>query len=111
MMQFPDQQRLPVVGTSAFLEMGFDFPLPRPGVAVTWDLIQVDRQQRNLHLTWIERDGPPVERPLRKGFGSTLLERVLTLQCNATIEFDFEPSGLQFRMDAPLAEGRLVPKY
>ncbi len=84
--------------------------VPQGKVAVTWDLTQVDRQ-RNLHLTWIERDGPPVERPLRKGFGSTLLERVLTLQCNATIEFDFEPSGLQFRMDAPLAEDRLVPKY
>ncbi|WP_283536365.1 sensor histidine kinase [Methylorubrum extorquens] len=31
-----------------------------------------------LHWTWNEHDGPPVSLPTREGFGSQLLNRVLT---------------------------------
>ena len=84
--------------------------VPNGRVEVAWELKQADGT-RKLCLDWTERDGPPVEIPRRKGFGSTLLQRVLTTQCNAEVVFDFDRAGLRFRMQAPLIDQRLVPQY
>ena len=66
---------------------------------------------RKLHLKWAEHGGPPVNQPRHRGFGSTLLQRVLPMQCNAKVEVTYDKAGLRFRMDAPLIEQRLVPEY
>jgi two-component sensor histidine kinase len=84
--------------------------VPQGTVEVLWD-VTTSSEQQNLRLEWLERGGPVVEKPQRKGFGSTLLQRVLATQCNAEIRFEFEPEGLRFCMDAPLVRDRLVPKY
>jgi two-component sensor histidine kinase len=84
--------------------------VPQGQVEVFW-AVTTASQHQNLQLEWVERGGPPVEKPQRKGFGSTLLQRVLSTQCNADISFDFEPTGLRFCMTAPLVKERLVPKY
>jgi PAS domain S-box-containing protein len=84
--------------------------VPKGRVRVTWDVVQAD-QQRRLRLKWIECDGPPVGEPKRKGFGSALLQRVLTTQCDAEVQFTFDAAGLRFEMEAPLVERRLVPAY
>ena len=83
---------------------------PRGCVEVIWDIVQ-EHGRRKLHLEWTERGGPPVEVPRRKGFGLTLLERVLTIQCSAEVDVAFEPEGLRVRLRAPLVEQRLVPSY
>lgn len=66
---------------------------------------------RRLHLEWREFGGPPVTEPQHRGFGSTLLQRVLPMQCNAEVEVHYDREGLHFQMDAPLVEQRLVPAY
>src|SRR5215207_4193501 len=83
---------------------------PSGRVEVIWD-VERDESRRMLCLEWVERDGPPVEPPSRKGFGSTLLERVLPAQCHAEVALRFDPAGLRFRMRAPLIKQRLVPPY
>ncbi len=84
--------------------------VPAGHVEVTWDVKQVDGK-RWLHLEWIERDGPAVQAPQQRGFGSTLLERVLTMSANAKVQITFDQDGLTFCMEAPLIEQRLVPEY
>lgn len=84
--------------------------IPEGRLEVIWD-IRRPADRFHLHLEWIERNGPLVEPPARTGFGSTLLQRVLTTQCNAEIGFDFDPGGFRFIMEAPLVQNRLVPKY
>jgi len=66
---------------------------------------------RKLHLEWREHGGPPVDEPQHQGCGSTLLQRVLAMQCNAKVEIRFDRSGVSFRIDAPLIEQWLVPTY
>lgn len=83
---------------------------PQGRVEVVWDLVR-DEGRRKLHLEWTERGGPPVEPPRRKGFGLTLLERVLAIQCSAQVDVAFEPAGLRVRLRAPLIEQRQVPSY
>ncbi len=78
------------------------FSTPRGWLEVEWEVRGVDRARR-LQLQWREHDGPPVEKPRRKGFGSSLIERLLTTQCKADMDFDFDRTGLRFRMDVPLS--------
>lgn len=84
--------------------------VPNGRVEVEWR-IREGETGRRLELDWVERGGPPVEQPRRKGFGSTLLHRVLTHQCRAKISISYDREGLSCHMDIPLAEKRLVPEY
>jgi PAS domain S-box-containing protein len=77
---------------------------------VRWDIVE-EGGTRKLSLEWIESGGPPPQEPTKTGFGSTLLQRVLSVQCKADVELRFDQSGLHFRMVAPLVEQRLVPSY
>jgi two-component sensor histidine kinase len=83
---------------------------PAGRLVVKWDIIQ-ENGARKLSLEWSESGGPPTQEPARQGFGSTLLQRVLSVQCNAAVEFEIGKAGLRFRMVAPLIEQRLVPTY
>ncbi|QPC91553.1 sensor histidine kinase [Mesorhizobium sp. INR15] len=60
---------------------------------------------------WRERDGPQVDPPKRRGFGTTLLEKVVTVQCDAKIALNYHREGLHFTMALPLRDTRLVPSY
>ena len=57
-----------------------------------------------LHLDWRESGGPPVAPPTRQGFGSRLLQRVLTTQVQAQITTDYAPEGFHLTLAAPLPE-------
>jgi PAS domain S-box-containing protein len=70
-------------------------------VAVSWD-VRPDGARPMLHFTWIERGGPRVHQPTRQGFGSRLLQRVLTSQLQAEVHIAFPDSGLRFTMLMPL---------
>jgi two-component sensor histidine kinase len=84
--------------------------VPEGGVEVAWRVRRVNGA-RKLHLRWAERGGPTIREPQHRGFGSTLLERVLPMQANADVQITYKPQGLTFRMEAPLIEHRLVPEY
>ena len=55
-----------------------------------------------LHFSWIEKGGPRVSAPTRQGFGSRLLQRVLTTQLQADVSMDFPEDGLRFSMTLPI---------
>jgi two-component sensor histidine kinase len=84
--------------------------VPAGYVRVQWSVTETEGV-RKLHLEWSEFGGPTVEEPKHRGFGSTLLQRVLPMQCKAEVEVQYSPEGLRFQMDAPLVEQRLVPAY
>jgi two-component sensor histidine kinase len=84
--------------------------VPGGHVEVRWSVDEMEGV-RKLHLEWRERGGPPVGEPQHQGFGTTLLQRVLPMQCKAEVEVQYDLEGLRFRMQAPLIEQRLVPTY
>jgi two-component sensor histidine kinase len=84
--------------------------VPEGYIEIRWNVGEVEGV-RKLHLTWQEHGGPLVREPQHRGFGSTLLQRVLPMQCNAEIEVHYDRTGLRFRMDAPMIKQRLVPAY
>ena len=64
-------------------------------VAVSWN-VHDEGTERLLKLEWCERNGPPVSPPTRQGFGSRLLQRVLSTQVKAVVNADYRPEGLCF---------------
>ena len=54
------------------------------------------------HFMWRERDGPPVTKPIKKGFGSELIEGGLAWDFGARVDVSYEPAGFICRLTAPL---------
>lgn len=57
-----------------------------------------------LGITWQESGGPTVLPPVRRGFGSTLLERTLAHDLDGEVVVRFEADGLVCQIALPLAE-------
>jgi two-component sensor histidine kinase len=53
-------------------------------------------------FTWQEAGGPLVSKPLKKGFGSQLIERVLAADFGGKVEVAYEPTGVICRFTAPM---------
>ncbi|UVC17619.1 sensor histidine kinase [Mesorhizobium onobrychidis] len=83
---------------------------PEGQLAVCWSVGSSGAGQ-TLSLAWQERNGPPVQTPKRRGFGTALLEKVVPVQCDAKVELDYQQDGLRFTLVLPLRETRLVPSY
>jgi two-component sensor histidine kinase len=83
---------------------------PTGYVLIQWNVDEVEGT-RKLHLEWREVGVSVVQEPQHRGFGSTLLQRVLPMQCNAEVDVQYAQEGLRFQMSVPLIERRLVPTY
>jgi len=73
-------------------------------VSLRWEMLDGDR----LMLLWQERDGPAVEPPSSKGFGSRLITKSVTRQLDGQVELSFDREGLTCRMSFPLQAARLA---
>jgi PAS domain S-box-containing protein len=49
-------------------------------------------------MGWIEREGPPVSAPQRRGFGTTVMEVMAGSSVGGAVDLDFAPSGLVWRL-------------
>ncbi|WP_238185088.1 HWE histidine kinase domain-containing protein [Methylobacterium trifolii] len=70
-------------------------------VAVAWAMLP-DSPNGTLRFAWRESGGPTVLPPSRQGFGSRLLQRVLSTQVQAEVETTYAPDGFSLTMLAPL---------
>jgi PAS domain S-box-containing protein len=71
-------------------------------VHVAWNILSAS-EPIAIRLKWTESGGPPVTRTGRKGFGSTVIERGLSLELDAEVHIEFNPGGLVCTMIIPLA--------
>ena len=75
--------------------------VPEGDVAVTWDVERTEDGE-HLHLDWVERNGPPVKEPAKRGFGSMLIERALSHDLSGKAKIEFLPEGVRAIVRAPL---------
>jgi PAS domain S-box-containing protein len=54
-------------------------------------------------MNWTEREGPPVRPPERLGFGTTVIDSMAERTLGGTVELDYAPSGLAWRVTCPAA--------
>jgi two-component sensor histidine kinase/CheY-like chemotaxis protein len=67
-------------------------------VEITWN---IDEERQRMRLTWTEKDGPPVQRPTRRSFGTRMMES-LGQQLNGRVQLTYDPSGFVYFLDVPL---------
>ena len=78
--------------------------LSRPGghIAVRWSLGTGDDGQRDFALLWQESGGPAVTPPVRTGFGSRMIDRLMAKHIRGQAKTSYLPEGVQFRLTAKL---------
>src|SRR5262249_51528892 len=54
-----------------------------------------------LTMSWTERDGPPVSAPQRRGFGTTVMERMAEASLGGTVDLEHAPSGVTWHLTCP----------
>ena len=52
-------------------------------------------------MSWIERGGPPVMPPERRGFGSTVISNMVKLTVDGSVDFQFASDGIEWRLSCP----------
>jgi PAS domain S-box-containing protein len=73
-------------------------------IDMTWQ-VEVTPEGDRMRLLWKERGGPPVSPPVRKGFGSRLIERGLAQELNGEVHLTYDPSGVSCEIDMPVPTG------
>ncbi len=66
-------------------------------VEVSWTNVE-----NRLEFLWRECQGPPVQAPVRSGFGSSLIRINLCSAFLGVVDLRFEPGGVECRLSAPL---------
>jgi len=68
---------------------------------VSWDWESGAKDEKLLRFRWKELGGPTVTAPGTKGFGSTVIERILRAQLGAQSEIRYAPEGLDVTCRIP----------
>lgn len=79
-------------------------------VTLSWSVSDAQEGGRRFAISWREDGGPPVTRPLRKGFGSTVIGEMCRMGLDAVVTVDYVPSGLRWSLDCPAANA-LEPRW
>ena len=66
-------------------------------VRLTWNCDDMGR----LVINWVERGGPPVQAPSRRGFGSTVIERSIPFDLQGEAEINYALAGVEARFVIP----------
>jgi two-component sensor histidine kinase/CheY-like chemotaxis protein len=53
-------------------------------------------------MRWTERDGPPLVAPTRRGFGTTVVTKMVEMSLDGTTILDYSTNGLIWRLACPL---------
>ena len=80
---------------------------PKGRVTLDWsvgsDVINKTAIPARLELIWREIGGPPVRLPMRRGFGSRLIEQGLPRELGGEGKLVFDSKGLRFSLSAPFS--------
>ena len=73
----------------------------RGTVKVDWALERVGDPDEQFSIMWMERDGPPVEPPTKRGFGRVMIELAAKTSLGGEIQFDYAMGGFRWRLSCP----------
>jgi two-component sensor histidine kinase len=73
--------------------------VPAGRIEIEW---KIDADKQRLQLTWSEKNGPPVEAPTRRSFGTRLIGS-LGQQLKGEVQLAYDASGFVYVLDVPMA--------
>lgn len=66
-------------------------------IDIFWEL-QSEAGKPQFMLSWKERGGPPVSKPEKEGFGSTVINRIPQISLNAEVRSEYTASGFEWHL-------------
>ena len=72
-------------------------------VYIRWGLLPGGPDGEKFFLNWQEDGGPPVTPPGRKGFGHSVVQRLVARSLDGKVDLDFKPEGVVWRLEIPRA--------
>ena len=72
-------------------------------VVVEWE-VSIAHGGRQVSVRWEERDGPEVQMPERRGFGTQLIEGTIAYELRGTVRTEYARTGVVCSMVVPLIE-------
>lgn len=72
-------------------------------VNVLWAAAPGDSGRQRFSLKWIENGGPAVSVPERRGFGSFVLEKMVSVGLDGQARIDYEPGGIVWIIESESA--------
>jgi len=76
--------------------------LSRPDGRIRIDWSIEEGPGPRLRLAWAEMNGPSIQPPTRRGFGSSLIEQSITRELGGTLAKNFDATGLVCTITVPL---------
>jgi len=73
--------------------------VPAGRIEIVW---KIDDDGLRLHLTWSEKNGPPVHAPSRQSFGTRLMGS-LGQQLKGEVQLAYDPTGFVYVLNVPMA--------
>jgi two-component sensor histidine kinase len=70
-------------------------------VRISWQETAADKP--TFSMSWLESGGPSVARPTHKGFGQTVIGRMVEAAVDGTAEIDYRESGFSWKLRALVA--------
>ncbi len=70
-------------------------------IAIDWDIQANGAAEPQFMMSWLERGGPPVAKPQRRGFGSKVTSGMVEGSVGGKVMVDYAPSGLVWRLVCP----------
>jgi PAS domain S-box-containing protein len=74
-------------------------------VDVVWDLCT---DIGTFQIRWVEQDGPPVDPPQSRGFGSTVIDQMTRSVLNADVDLDYARDGVTWQMTCAITSLTLL---
>jgi PAS domain S-box-containing protein len=74
---------------------------PSGHVAVNWHQ-PVDEEASRVKIEWRESGGPPVVRPAKAGYGTSLIREMIPHELGGTVDLAFVTDGVCCRIEVPL---------
>ncbi len=71
---------------------------PGGTVSVSWNFDHQTKDTPRLRLSWVERGGPRVSKPTRRGFGQTLIQHIVAQKLQGEVDLAYPPEGLTWTL-------------
>jgi two-component sensor histidine kinase len=73
----------------------------RGAIEIGWT-IESEQARDEFSMTWTEHCGPRVKAPDHRGFGTTVITKMVEISLDGEARLDYAPAGLAWRMRCPL---------
>ena len=82
---------------------------PDGSVSVSWHRTGVDAAPV-MSIAWRELGGPPIEAPVRSGYGSSLIRDLIPHELGGAVDLTFPCDGAYCKIEIPLGRGAKTPR-